>query len=211
MSKMKSIVEAILKMPYYQNYTAASGMVHNIAKHEDAIENVFITHGLSKINNRKVTQKQRDKWMNEGIAADMFNGSFIAQPCGTHQSPDFIVKVDNKIYFIECKSAKGGTPMYNSGVPKAEYIYIFCSKKHDATTVYWGKDVLVEEQERLIYEHIQKARASDAELNSKLACNTHGIQYYTRPMIQHKGKKWTKDYFLNENRNVLENNVLDSV
>ena len=121
------------------------------------------------------------------------------------------MKKAGKLYFIECKSAKGGTPMYNSGVPKAQYIYVFCSKKYDETTVYWGADVLPSREERLIQEHIAAARARDEEFNKVMKGNNYGISYYTRPMIQHKGTKEIKDYFLNPNRRKFEQRVLDGV
>ena len=79
MSKMKEILEDILTMPYYKNYAAASGAVHNIAKHEDAVEDKFVKHGLSffkkgfvrlagnnilqkQIENGKTAKQIRDGW-----------------------------------------------------------------------------------------------------------------------------------------------------
>jgi len=74
-----------------------------------------------------------------------------------------------------------------------------------------GKDVLDIEKRRLIEEHIAAARRADEILNKKLADNGYGIQYYTRPMIQHKGTKLKKDYFLNPERPKLEKRVLNGV
>tara|TARA_B100000795_G_scaffold242397_1_gene205660 strand:+ start:2557 stop:2823 length:267 start_codon:yes stop_codon:yes gene_type:complete len=39
-----------LEMPYFKNYTASSGMVHNFAKHEEAIVSVMEKHGYTKYN-----------------------------------------------------------------------------------------------------------------------------------------------------------------
>lgn len=196
-------------MVYYENHAAASGKVHNIAKHEDAVEDVFRQFGLEKVEGR-ITLAQRDEWMRSGSADALPDNSFLSQPCGTHHSPDFIVKMNGKLYFIECKSVKGGTPMYNSGVPKPEYIYVLCSKKHDETTAYWGRDVLEREHEKAIHQHIAEARRRDQDFNERFA-NDHGISYYTRPMIQHKGSKEIQDYFLNPQRKDLEQRVLDGV
>jgi hypothetical protein len=206
---MKKIIEKILEMRYYENHAAASGKVHNIAKHEDAVEDLLHSHGLSRLD-RKIKIAYRDEMLMTGLAGDLPDNVFIPQPCGTHDSPDFIVKKAGKLYFIECKSAKGGTPMYNSGVPKAQYIYVLCSKKHDETTVYWGRDVLESEHEKAFHQHIAEARRRDQDFNKRFA-NDHGISYYTRPMIQHKGSKEIQDYFLNPQRKDLEQRVLDGV
>ena len=95
--------------------------------------------------------------------------------------------------------------MYNSGVPKAEYIYVLCSEKYNETTIYMGGDVLPSEQEQMIQRHIAEARKRDEGLNTLLK-NNHGIEYYTRPMITHKGSN--KNYFTHSKRSTLEANVL---
>ncbi len=210
---MRKIFKHFMKMPYYENCAAASGAVHNIAKHEDAVEDVLRKHGFTKVKDHvtKGFRKIRDAWMKDPSLCTMKDGTYISQPCGTNDSPDFIVKCAGKVYFLECKSAKGGTPMFNSGVPKSEYLYIFCSKKHNETTMFWGGDVLSLKQQRLIEEHIHQARKQDEILNSKLGRNLYGLCFYTRPMIQHKGGRKFNDYFLNPERNIIEQRVLDAL
>lgn len=209
---MRAIIEEILNMPYYGNLAAASGKVHNDAKHEDAVENILRKHNFTPSDFRSsITKKCRDNWKSNPGSCDMTEGSYISQPCGTHNSPDFIVKdFDGKVYFLECKSVnKSGTPMYNSGIPTAEYIYILTSKKHNQTTVYFGKDVVNVKVGEALEKHIKEARRRDEELNKILSDlgNSHGISYYTRPMIQHKGSG--KDYFMNPRRRLLEQRVLE--
>lgn len=209
-SKMQKIMSTIKGMSYYKNHAAASGKVHNVAKHEDATEDILAHHGLNKSKLEKITKEKRDKWLKTRKTDEMENNTYICQPCGKQNSPDFIVKINNKLHFLECKSVKGGSPMYNSGVPKAGYIYILCSEKHNETTLYLGEDVLPREEERLIQEHIQDQRQKDEELNMLLGrSNSHGISYYTRPMIQHKGGKAKTDYFTHPKRKGLESNVLE--
>jgi hypothetical protein len=206
---MKEIIEKILQMKYYKNHAAASGKVHNVAKHEDAVEDIFRGFGLEEIN-RKVPIAERDEWLHTGAAPNVPDNSFISQPCGTHNSPDFIVKLDGKLYFIECKSAKEGTPMYNSGFVKKGYIYILTSQKHDATTVYWGEDILTPEQTSLINETVQRWKKEAKELNAAIP-NPWGLGMYPREMAQHYGGKEKTDYFLNPHRTQLEQRVLDGV
>lgn len=209
---MRTVIKEILNMPYYGNLAATNGKVHNDAKHEDAVENILRSHNFVPSDSySSITKKCRDNWKSDHSLCDMREGTYISQPCGTHNSPDFIVKdFSGKVYFLECKSVKkSGTPMYNSGIPTAEYIYILTSKKYNETTVYLGEDVVNSEVEKLLREHIEAARARDKVMNSALSDlgNSHGISYYTRPMIQHKGIG--KDYFMNPKRNLLEQRVLE--
>jgi hypothetical protein len=208
---MKKVLKEILQMPYFQNYAASSGHVHNVAKHEDAVEDILIKHQLQKWET-SVAKEIRDGWL-RGENDPLPDNCYIPQPCGTHDSPDFIVKKDGKLYFLECKSVKGRTPKYNSGVPKDNYIYILTSGSQDATTVYLGGDILPRHQARLISEHIEEARQRDKELNAKLSALDHGLSYYTRPAIEHNTRDKTRiiDYFRHPRRAELERNVLEFV
>lgn len=228
---MKSIVKIMkecLDMPYYRNYQAVSGKAHNSANHEKAVERVLIENNYKESNVLKKydTKKKkwicdkgkvnRDLWLKGEMTKEYYeleSNSYISQPCGQNDSPDFIIKDENgELFFLECKSAKGGTPMYNSGVPKSKYIYIFASGKHDDTTVYMGEDCLPPEVAQKIEEHISEARKRDEVINEILArhevVNDYNISYYTRPMLQHTGGiKKGNDYFINENRVINEANV----
>ena len=215
-SKIKKVFEDIRKMPYFKNHAAASGLVHNIAKHEDAVEDILSQHSLTESEISKVPKKLRDKLLDSGEYPEMEDNSYISQPCGTHDSPDFLVKSEGRLYFIECKSASKNTtaPMYNSAVPKSGYIYVFCCEKYDETTFYLGQDLMTSELSRRFHEHIERARKADKEMNKllkNLPNNTHGIEYYTRPMIQHKGGQGVNDYFKHSRREQLEQNVLNYV
>jgi hypothetical protein len=212
-STMRKILEDILKMPYFKNYAACSGKVHNVAKHEDAVEDIFLSHGLNHLQKGGIKQQQRDAWLKGADHSDVPNDTFMSQPCGTHNSPDFIVKTNNKLFFLECKSASKGTtaPMYNSGIPKEEYIYVFCAEKYNKTTIFMGRDVLPSKEEQLIQRHIAEARKRDEILNALLENNHHGISYYTRPMICHKGGHGKTNYFTHNKRQPLERSVLEGV
>jgi len=210
---MKGIIKDILGMPYYRNYAACSGKVHNIANHESAVEDILINHGLSIIA-RKVTKAERDAWL-AGETDDLEENTYISQPCGTHNSPDFIIKQCGKLYFVECKSVKkGGMPVYNSGLPKENYIYVFSSKKYDQTTVYLGRDVVEPGVRRILEDMEQKIKDLCYNATQKLrevVENTHGVSIYARSMFNHYGGKDKTDYFHNSRRRELEQNVLDFV
>lgn len=214
---MKSALKKMLKMPYYKNYAATSGKVHNVAKHEDAVEDILLENGFRR-HEMKVKIETRDQWISNPYNVDSVpENTFIPQPCGTHNSPDFIVKHNNKLHFIECKSTSkyATSPMYNSGIPKPEYIYVYSAQKYDETTIYYGKHVLCQEDYNKIMKYIETRRRLDEKLNSGLKNHTcYGIEFYTRPMINHKkGKKGNvvKDYFKNPNRKKNEKEVIASV
>ena len=234
MEETKQIANKIMKeiqnLPYYKNHAAASGAVHNFAQHEDAVAAVFNSNGLVHWvpkTNEKPSSEKVWSWMDYSIknekpeiqlVTQMPDYSYISQPCGTHDSPDFLVKLNKNIFLgIECKSADGYFPMYNSGGIKQNLIYVFCSKKVNATTIYVGKDVLSIEQQKLIDELISKQRLLEKEYNEKLkAIDVHhrGVSYYTRPMIQQSGGAEFTNYFTHTEREQCEQNVysfIDSI
>jgi hypothetical protein len=215
LNKMKCILELALEMEYYKNYAAASGAVHNISCHEDAVEDLLLLHGLSdQCRDRRIAVKQREEWLKDPGSCDLPDNTYIAQPCGTHNSPDFIVKLNGRAYFIECKSSKQAYPTYNSGLPKDSYIYIFCSKKYNATTIYFGRDIVSEEQRVIIDKHLPHLDALVDKLNDALCAvdaNYRGLSLYPRAMWNQKGGRRYTDYFNHPKRHECEQGVLNAV
>lgn len=212
MSSLLDPIVEIKNMPYYRNHQAVSGKVHNLASHEDAVEKALCKHGFKEHGAKLISSRQtRDRWLAGDYDEQFYNmpkNTFISQPCGKNNSPDFIVKDNRGIpFFLECKSAQGGTPMYNSGIPKSKYIYILTSNKHNSTTIYLGQDCISTEEQRLLKELIEEHRRIDEEFNKRFN-NEHGLSHYTRPMLTHKGSGLKTDYFKNKKRIDNEENVL---
>jgi hypothetical protein len=222
--RLRLLFKDLLAMPYYKNCAAASGAVHNIASHEQAVEILLQQHsftkwvpGTAKPNSETIWKWLNITYENMGKEAPVLNNntmpdySYLAQPCGTHDSPDFIIKTTGNIVIgIECKSADGYSPMYNSGGIKQNLIYLFCSNKSNATTMFCGKDVCSVDQQRLINELIEKQRILEGEYNGKLKqidIHQRGISYYTRPMIQQSGGNKYTNYFTHPERGQCEENV----
>ena len=199
--KIFQCFKTILKMSYFKNEAAISGAVHNIARHEDSIANVLKQYSYKPFKIPcHIKTNEILKWNNNPELATVIPiGSYIEQPCGSHNSPDFIIKVSNKqVLFLEAKSSKSTFPLYNSGGVKQNYIYVFCSEKTNQTTIYKGSSIIDYEQQILINEHIGICRKADEELNAKLKqldINNRGICYYTRPMINQSGGKFYTNYF----------------
>ena len=195
------IIDDLLAMPYYKNYAATSGAVHNISKHEDAVKDILIKRGLSECDQSK-----------KKTLPPM---SFVSQPNGPNKSPDFLVRFGGpKIFSLECKSVADSKPLYNSGGISSEYIYIFSSQKHKKTTLYLGRDICSREQREIIGELIIKQRLIEDEYNDKLRTADiygRGVSYYTRPMICQSGKSNLTNYFTHADRELCEQRVREYV
>lgn len=207
-------LHGINQMKYFKNEAARSGSVHNCARHEDAISKQLEINGFTRCNISVKSNSNLRKWETEPELLNYIpNNVFIEQPFGTHDNPDFLIKINNKLFIaIEAKSCKGQSPVFNSCIPKSNYIYIFCSEKYDKTTMFLGSSILSEIQRQMIEKHIEEARKKDEELNKKLLeldVLSRGISYYTRPMIQQSGSKEKTNYFTHESRIKTEEEVLD--
>lgn len=180
----------ILKMPYktggYQD-----------SKHENRVKQLFLKH----------------KFVERPKGSDLKDGEFISQPRGKNNNPDFYVKHNGKLYSVECKSSAGISPTYNGALPKQNYIYIFSSGKYNATTIYYGRDVVSLEQEKVYAEmkdELAKVQAKYNSLLRKADSFKRGFGYYRRDMyIQEGGQKLT-DYFKHPDREKCERNVLNT-
>ena len=210
---IKQIFEKMLNMPYYKNYAAESGAVHNINNHENAITDLLMNNGYKKFfyTQKKLTAEKRKAFIKA-----IPHGSFIEQPYGTHNAPDFIIITPKgRKIMLEAKSSTSTPyPLFNSGGIKHGYYYVFSCKKYNKTTVFRGEDITTFEQNRLIHEHIEKRRKEDAELNERLKqhdVHNRGVSFYTRPMINQCGGSEKVDYFKHNNREKIEHLVLESL
>jgi hypothetical protein len=214
-SNLFKVMNSILKMKYFRNEAACSGAVHNTANHEAAIAKILDEHGLKKYKPPKKLKKENAmKWLdNPKLASDIPNGTYIEQPFGKQSSPDLIVKENDIVFFIEAKSVdKNAKPLYNSGGINPKFIYVFCSKKFNETTIYRGCDIISESQYKLIQDHIAECRKRDEILNEelkKLDTTHRGVNYYTRPMIGQAGTKDYTNYFTHKQRQQVEQNTLE--
>ena len=207
----KQVLTDITNMPYYKNCSACSGLTTAPPNHEIAIEHVFNSYNMFQFNSIKL--KKKDKQDLNHVLETMPNFTYISQPFGSHDSPDFIIKDENGIILcIEAKSSTTVYPLYNSGGIHPHYIYVFCCEKTNQTVIYKGSDIITEQQHRLISEHIELQRQQDIELNKKLTeldTNNRGVSYYTRPMIGQKGEAAKTNYFTHSGKDSAINNALN--
>jgi hypothetical protein len=136
---------------------------------------------------------------------------YVAQPNGPQNSPDFHVYYKDIVISLEKKSAKKGFPIYNSGLPKEGVVYIFSSKKYNATTIYFSDDVLSKEM-RDAYEDLLKALDEVVEkfkMQPVVQKCARGFSFYMRAMFNQAGKWNRTDYFKHADRERCEQNVLN--
>ena len=69
---------------------------------------------------------------------------FIEQPNGSQSFPDFYLP--DQDLNLECKSVKAYKPMWNRGLPRPDALYIISSKKLDRNSIFFGKQILPEEE-----------------------------------------------------------------
>jgi len=207
------INDKFTQMPYYRNYEARTGLVHNITSQEDAVKDILLSEKLTQFETKQ-PQKVIYEWLNNPeLSLIMPVNSFIPQPCGQQQSPDFIVKfIDGRILAIECKSSSSTIPLYNSGGIKQNYFYVFSSKDQNKTVTYMGSDIINDIQQKLIDDHIKDARERDEILNKKLKeydTNNRGVCYYTRPMIGQSGGHIYTNYFTHKNKEINGKSIIN--
>ena len=61
-----------------------------------------------------------------GEILDEYGIVYTYQPNGTQNYPDYEIPTRWGIINLECKSNKNAKPMYNSGRPHADGLYVFC-------------------------------------------------------------------------------------
>lgn len=208
------VIYDMLKMKYFKNEPVYSGNSLNYARHEEAIKQKLINNGFINYNANTKSEKNLRQWeTNPKILSHIPINSFIEQPFGTNGNPDFLVKInDNLIIAIEAKSCKLYTPVFNSCIPKSNYIYVFCSEKYNQTTIFMGYSVLDDTRIQILEEHIAEARKKDEELNKKLLeydSSHRGFSYYTRPMIKQSGTSDKTNYFTHKFRESVEQEVFN--
>ena len=95
--------------------------------------------------------------------------SYVYQPFGCQENPDFLIKpCKGVIIAVEAKSSKNNHPQFNSGGIHRNYIYVFCGKIGNETTIFKVSDIISEEQYKMIEKHREERIIDDADFNKNL-------------------------------------------
>ncbi|AGH31712.1 hypothetical protein SWZG_00206 [Synechococcus phage S-SKS1] len=136
---------------------------------------------------------------------------YIAQPNGTHNSPDFRVFLENgKTVDIECKSSKQTFPTYNGGLPKGGVVYIFSSNRYNQTTIFFADDVVSTKKRQQFNNLTEELNAvlKLHQMDEEWQEDSRGFDFYIRNMYVQNGAG-KKDYFKHFERQQCESNVLN--
>ena len=228
MSKqLRASLEHILAMPYYKNEAARSGTV--VHGHEEALSDLLTSHGFNRVSDFKTNsylgqaylESNGQVWISKNYP-NLKPGSFITQPSGSNNFPDFLLQdFDGRYLLLEAKSGNGTSIAWNDNLPKPNVIYIFSSAKPNQTTIFLGQDVLDVRQETIIDvlrknidTLVRKANSELMEADTK----NRGWNFYPRPKFQQlqgrqNGKSMLKiervDYFKHANRIACEQRALE--
>lgn len=144
--------------------------------------------------------------------------SFLCQPFGSQNYPDFIVISNNGTIFpIEVKFSKGNMPFWNGNLPKINGIYIFGNLKKRDVTFFKGSDVLPEKERCALvnfYNAVNQLRDHYILNYEKEGFKLeYGFTTYIRETYtQNKfNKNAITDFLKNPKRNELEQSVLNFI
>jgi hypothetical protein len=243
--KLEKFGVDLKSLPYFKNCHATSGI--RISGHEDAIADLLSQNGFQRCVNKdfpKLKDWMIKDWEKNNFQPHfitnlsdtkyktkpnktfgmMLNGSFLSQPTGSQNFPDFLVRdFDGRFIIIEAKSGKKGkkqlsnvnnstpAPMWNNSLPKPfAVVYVLSNEKVNGTTFFLGQDVIsdVEYQwgdtcikaQIQLYENQQK--------NAPVDFFKRGWITKSRPQFFQGGGLHLTDYFKHQDRQNCENKVL---
>ena len=213
MGVVRQVFDDVLQMPYHKGgYT--------LSEHEQAFADILTEHAFVEFffpipwkYNVMMTS-----WVSGGNHDLIPDRTYISQPGGRNGSPDFILKGDGRMFFVELKSRVICRPTFNGTLPKQDFIYVFCCSHKDAeaqpTTLFMGRDVVDDEsRERLLeaQKEMKRVAAEATESIQAIPANTRGWHPFSRMKFEQKGGWERANYFKHTDRNRCEQNVLDFV
>ncbi len=186
---------------------------------EDRLGEKLHELGYSRIVRRADMLKVEvlDKFSERGIINpfSQFRRHFILQPYGSQNYPDFLVLDDDRVVCMEVKFSQRGqkSPVWNSGLPRANGVYIFGAAGAKAdVTFFLGSDVVSVDDAKKLHEFFDKLRALQREFNQKeMGSQPYGFSAYVRKAFEQKvafNKDASLDFFKNQNRKTLEDAVI---
>ncbi len=194
---------------------------------EDRINAKLHTLGYSRLIRTDITEKGfallkklvLDKETNhvpQNPFSVKFHRHFFHQPYGPQEYPDFLILDGDGVVSIETKYSKNkqGKPMWNSGLPRPNGIYVFGSYGRKDITFFRGADVVPKEDVRKLRDFFDKGLSEyQQRFNSdEMKEQAYGFSVYIRRAFD-QNKKYNPDavvdFFENPWRAELEDAVID--
>ena len=170
---------------------------------------------IKKIKNWKILkEKTLDKFNPNFVPNNYEISGFMRNPFGSQSYPDFLIFEEDYVYCVEVKTSKSNKPMWNSGIPRQNGIYIISSTSNQAITFFFGKDIItLEEAKKLHRVYVEKFDKESEEFNrNEMKNQKYGIYIYPRKAYAQSKKYNTKailDFHKNPDKEKLEQKVLD--
>lgn len=180
------------------------------------------------IDFKKIKSQITDK-RNEDIILNNFEGlqfknTYIYQPYGSQNFPDFLIFTEKHIIALEIKYTKKRAthPMWNSNLPKSNAVYIFGSYGAKDITFFLGKDILPANERNLLLDFFDELEMDTKKFKDKMeklykvktTFFDKGFMVYVRKAYtQDKGinKNAETNYFKFNDRVKLEQNVIEYI
>ena len=192
---------------------------------ESRIETKMHTLGFSRVQQDNIEKLKFElikqtvlgKESEEDIAniCPEFNRHYIIQPFGSQNYPDFLVFWGDMLFGIETKYSKSGQghPVWNSGLPRPNGIYIFGASGAQDLTFFRGNDVLSVADARQLHDFFDRGlKEYQTRFNKDSMCEQpYGFAVYIRKAFEQKktfNKNAVLNMFTNPQRTKLENAVI---
>ena len=192
---------------------------------EERISEGLNMHGCSRVVRDDISEnfsmiKEKCKEVNSTDIIkniDSHKNHFVTQPCGSQDYPDFWIFCEEFIFSVEVKFSQGkiAKPVWNSGLPRPNGIYIFGSYKMKAITFFKGVDIIEKEEVTKLRDFFDSLKLQQENFNhSKLKSQKYGFAAYSRAAYE-QNKRFNRNavtnYFSNLEREKLEQNVMNYV
>lgn len=166
----------------------------------------------------QIKQKVLEKTTAQPVAnTTEFRQNFLMGPYGTQNYPDILPFENQFIIPFELKFSRGGAtkPVWNSGLPRPNGIYIFGSAKEGEITFFLGGDVISPEDARALHDHLDQVQNKTEEYNkTRMASQRYGFAAYVRKAFDQKktiNKNAITNFFTNKHKETLERNTIAEV
>ncbi|WP_106078867.1 hypothetical protein [Mesoplasma coleopterae] len=170
----KKLLEIFKNTEYVQLSAKNFAKNENFKEVKKAINKIYSTSGSIKLN--KQIKFKESKF-------------FVYQPFNSQSSPDFLFYNFGKFFPLEAKftSKKIKSPVWNSGLPKTHFNYIFGSKGKKDLTFFTGKDFIDKKQYDQVIKLVNKKRKELEKEGKKINSE---FSLYLRPMYNQKTNFW---------------------
>ncbi len=196
------------------------------AHFEDQIQNQLLEH-YTRIFKRDIDQDdiqalKENISKNEDAVFFKFNKypqRFVKTLFGSQSYPDFIIFTGHFAMPVEIKYSKKkqSKPVWNSGLPRPNGLYIFGSYENQDVTFFLGSDILSAARRRLLIQFFENVKVEEAkfkrvELKSAPDQEQRGFApYMRRAYDQQQVGQATMSYFTHPDRRRVEAHTIEII